>query len=261
MQQIILASNSPRRKELLSMLSVPFTVQESHVDERALEEADRKAGIRRTPGEQAAFMAEAKGTDVSRTAPANSIIIAADTMVADGDTILHKPKDKADAKAILTHLSGGLHGLMRHLQRRRRQRNGTRPDHRHKSGVPLFNGSRNGLLHCHRRAYGQSRRLRHTGQRVPAGGTDGGRLLQRGRSAFDRPLRRTAHPGRFSYGKLEITTQQPRILHGCFSLHFFQKTNCFLIPFGKILSISLYCMQIVDSATNLEVYCVCCRRN
>ena len=109
MQQIILASNSPRRKELLSMLSVPFTVQESHVDERALEEADRKAGIRRTPGEQAAFMAEAKGTDVSRTAPANSIIIAADTMVADGDTILHKPKDKADAKAILTHLSGKSH--------------------------------------------------------------------------------------------------------------------------------------------------------
>ena len=72
MQQIILASNSPRRKELLSMLSVPFTVQESHVDERALEEADRKAGIRRTPAEQASFMAEAKGTDVSRTAPANS---------------------------------------------------------------------------------------------------------------------------------------------------------------------------------------------
>lgn len=109
MQQIILASNSPRRKELLSMLSVPFTVQESHVDERALEEADRKAGIRRTPAKQAAFMAEAKGTDVSRTAPANSIIIAADTMVAEGDTILHKPKDKADAKAILTHLSGKSH--------------------------------------------------------------------------------------------------------------------------------------------------------
>lgn len=79
-------------------------------------------------------MAEAKGTDVSRTAPANSIIIAADTMVAEGDTILHKPKDKADSKAILTHLSRqkphGLHRLMRHLQRRGRQRNGTRPDHR-----------------------------------------------------------------------------------------------------------------------------------
>ena len=54
-------------------------------------------------------MAEAKGTDVSLTAPANSIIIAADTMVAEGDTILHKPKDKADAKAILTHLSGKSH--------------------------------------------------------------------------------------------------------------------------------------------------------
>ena len=79
------------------------------MDERALEEAGRKAGIRRTPAKQAAFMAEAKGTDVSRTAPANSIIIAADTMVADGDTILHKPKDKADAKAILTHLSGKSH--------------------------------------------------------------------------------------------------------------------------------------------------------
>lgn len=109
MQQIILASNSPRRKELLAMLSVPFTVQESHVDERALEAADKKAGICRRPAEQAAFMAEAKGRDVSRTAPAGTIIIAADTMVAAGDTILHKPTDEADAKAILTHLSGKSH--------------------------------------------------------------------------------------------------------------------------------------------------------
>ena len=65
MQQIILASNSPRRKELLSMLSVPFTVQESHVDERALEEADRKAGIRRTPAKQAAFMAAVSYTHLT----------------------------------------------------------------------------------------------------------------------------------------------------------------------------------------------------
>lgn len=98
MQQIILASNSPRRKELLSMLSVPFTVQESHVDERALEEADRKAGIRRTPAKQAAFMAEAKGTDVSLTAPANSIIIAADTMVARGTPSSTNPRTKPTPK-------------------------------------------------------------------------------------------------------------------------------------------------------------------
>lgn len=109
MQQIILASNSPRRKELLTLLSVPFTIQESHVDERALEAEDKKSGICRRPGEQAAFMAEAKGKDVSRTALPDSIVIAADTIVADGDTILHKPKDDADAKAILTQLSGKGH--------------------------------------------------------------------------------------------------------------------------------------------------------
>jgi len=42
---------------------------------------------------------------------------------------------------------------------------------------------------------------------------------------------------------------------------FAQKTLCFDTNFGKISSNYLYCMQIVDSATNLEVYCICCRRN
>lgn len=109
MQTIILASQSPRRKELLAMLSVPFTVQESRIDERALDAADTLAGIRRTPAQKAAAMAEAKGLDVSRTAPVDSIIIAADTIVAQGEEILHKPKDAVDAIQMLHRLSGNTH--------------------------------------------------------------------------------------------------------------------------------------------------------
>lgn len=109
MQQIILASNSPRRKELLSMLSVPFTVQESHVDERSIGGSRQKSGHPPHPCGTGIIHGRSQRHRRKPHRSRKFLIIAADTMVADGDTILHKSKDKADAKAILTHLSGKSH--------------------------------------------------------------------------------------------------------------------------------------------------------
>ncbi len=105
MTNIILASNSPRRKELLSLLGLPFTAQVSDVDERALEEEL----LSLLPQERAAKMAEAKGRAVFIQAPRDSIVIAADTIVVYEGRILHKPVDDADAVSILTRLSGHTH--------------------------------------------------------------------------------------------------------------------------------------------------------
>lgn len=107
MSQIILASNSPRRKELLSLLGLDFTIQVSPIDERAIEAA--LPPDMRTPPQLVAQMAQAKGLAVAEHAQAGQIVIAADTIVAYADEILHKPKDAADAQAMLSKLSGQTH--------------------------------------------------------------------------------------------------------------------------------------------------------
>lgn len=107
MSKIILASNSPRRKELLSLLGVDFTVQVSPIDERAVEAA--LPPQMRTPAQLVAQMAQAKGLAVADQAQAGQIVIAADTIVAYAGEILHKPKDEADAQAMLSRLSGQTH--------------------------------------------------------------------------------------------------------------------------------------------------------
>jgi len=97
---IILASNSPRRKDLLRQIGVTFTSDPAHVDESAL------------PGESpesyAIRMALDKAQVVSRRHGAG-LIIAADTVVVLGDTILGKPMDLKDAERMLGMLSGKMH--------------------------------------------------------------------------------------------------------------------------------------------------------
>ncbi len=105
MKTWILASNSPRRKELLDMLCIPFTIQVSDVDERALEQHYHT----HTPIQKAAYTAQAKALAVSKTAPKNSIVVAADTIVALQNEILHKPKNADDAFQILSKLSSNTH--------------------------------------------------------------------------------------------------------------------------------------------------------
>lgn len=99
---IILASNSPRRKELLSRLGVPFEVRVMpDIDESYLED---------TPvGEVALYIAGKKADAYRQVMGDDELIITADTVVIVGDEILGKPADAADAKRMLQTLSGRTH--------------------------------------------------------------------------------------------------------------------------------------------------------
>lgn len=103
--QLILASTSPRRRELLSMLDLPFSIRESQMDERALEAS--LTGF--TPAEKAMKTAEAKALSTAKEISGPAIVIGADTIVAYDGRLLHKPADKDAAFATLSRLSGHTH--------------------------------------------------------------------------------------------------------------------------------------------------------
>lgn len=99
---LLLASNSPRRRQLLGFGNWMFDVAVSDVDETQL------AG--ETPADYVLRLARAKALAVAGQAQAEDlIIIGSDTTVADGDEILGKPCDEADAARMLTQLRGHTH--------------------------------------------------------------------------------------------------------------------------------------------------------
>lgn len=97
---IILASESPRRKELFSTLRIPFDVQPSGVVEELEGSYD--------PEEMAIAIADLKANAIAKENP-NAIVIAADTTVHIGKTLLGKPTDAAQARKYLKLLSGKVH--------------------------------------------------------------------------------------------------------------------------------------------------------
>ena len=99
-RKIILASASPRRKELLEKLDLDFSVCPADIDESLLPDEDAAMYPLRTAVQKA--MAVAKTTE-------DALVIAADTVVAVDDDILGKPRDEAEAKAMLQRLSGREH--------------------------------------------------------------------------------------------------------------------------------------------------------
>ena len=99
---IILASNSPRRKELLAGMGFEFHVMPSEIDEKALCDPTLE------PEAYVIALAEAKGLSVAEKYPL-SLVISADTVVVLNGQYLEKPLDKADAKAMLTKTQGTLH--------------------------------------------------------------------------------------------------------------------------------------------------------
>ncbi|ADL07504.1 Maf family protein [Thermosediminibacter oceani] len=99
-QKLILASASPRRRELLAQLGLDFKVIPSGIDETSL-----TAG---PPELVAVRLAEQKAADVAMRA-GEGIVIGADTIVVVDDSILGKPKDENDARKMLTRLSGRWH--------------------------------------------------------------------------------------------------------------------------------------------------------
>ena len=96
---LILASNSPRRRQLLALTGIPFVVLVADVDESQLKNEK--------PGDYVLRLAETKARAIH--AEADQIVLAADTTVVDGLDILGKPKDAAEATVMLKRLHGHAH--------------------------------------------------------------------------------------------------------------------------------------------------------
>jgi septum formation protein len=101
---VVLASASPRRRDLLARLEIPFEVQPSKSEERAsFPDED--------PSDYARAVAALKARDVARCRP-HDLVIGADTVVAvDGD-ILGKPRTTMEAYAMLERLNGRSHDVI-----------------------------------------------------------------------------------------------------------------------------------------------------
>lgn len=99
-KKIVLASQSPRRQALLRQLGLAFEVRPSEIDEEMI------AGM--APDELVRSLSRQKAAHVAASF-ADAIVIGADTVVVLGTEILGKPKDRADAVAMLTMLSAKEH--------------------------------------------------------------------------------------------------------------------------------------------------------
>jgi len=109
-RQIILASTSRARREVLAAAGVPFTVEAADVDEPAIR---RKllAGVAPVrPQQIAEALARAKAEDVSRR-HRDALVIGGDQVLALGTELLTKAKDEAAARATLMKLKGRMHEL------------------------------------------------------------------------------------------------------------------------------------------------------
>lgn len=104
---IILASASPRRREILENLGVEFTVRVADTDENS---------DIRDPEELCCLLsrrkAEAAAQKLSADDISNTVIIGCDTVVALGDEIFGKPKTEEDARRMLRALSGNTHRVI-----------------------------------------------------------------------------------------------------------------------------------------------------
>lgn len=105
--QIILASTSPFRRDMLASAGVTAEGLAPDVDERAVEQA---TGGELAPDDLALVLAEAKAVDVSERFP-DVWVIGCDQTLSLGDEVLHKSKDMEDARRKLLKLSGKTHNL------------------------------------------------------------------------------------------------------------------------------------------------------
>ena len=98
--ELILASTSPRRKELLQLAQIPFVIQKKGIDESVI--------ITNNPAKKAEQLAIHKAMHVELTNQ-HDVILAADTIVAYNGDIYGKPKNHEEAYTILSNLSGEKH--------------------------------------------------------------------------------------------------------------------------------------------------------
>ena len=100
--ELILASQSPRRKELLGLFHIPFAVRVADIDE-TMDEI-------KPPFDEVARVSRLKAEAVEREK--DDVVIAADTIVVCEGKVLGKPRTEADAKEMLALLSGRDHQVM-----------------------------------------------------------------------------------------------------------------------------------------------------
>jgi len=98
---VILASKSPRRKQLLEELGIKFRVEIMDVDESFPEQMNA--------ADIPIFLAEKKAYEFQERLNDNELVITADTIVAQEGRVLNKPGDAAHAREMLNHLSGKKH--------------------------------------------------------------------------------------------------------------------------------------------------------
>ncbi len=111
--QIILASASPRRKELLDQINVSYRVYPVDLDETPWPDEAPLDYVQRVAAEKSAACKAQLNTEIP--------VLAADTAVILGSVIMGKPKDKADAMAMLTQLSGKTHQVYSAISLRGRE--------------------------------------------------------------------------------------------------------------------------------------------
>ena len=101
--KIVLASKSPRRRELLSRLVEKFEIKVADADESLPEGMHPREGVE--------LLAVRKGAAVLPTEDRDTMIISSDTLVELGGKPLGKPKDREDAMQMLKRLSGNTHNV------------------------------------------------------------------------------------------------------------------------------------------------------
>ncbi|MBL9214539.1 MAG: septum formation protein Maf [Opitutaceae bacterium] len=110
--RLILASASPRRRELLAGLGVPFEVIPADVTEHEAPDADPREMVRHNAALKAGWVADRHP---------DATVLGADTTVFVDRTVLNKPRDLAEARAMLRRLSGRTHTVFTGLAVRRRR--------------------------------------------------------------------------------------------------------------------------------------------
>lgn len=101
---LLLASQSPRRAELLKQMGVPFSQYPVDIDETVLPQE--------TPDKYVRRMAQEKSSLGYKRSGAKKLVLGLDTIVVVGNKILGKPKDQTDAKRMLSMLSDNTHQVI-----------------------------------------------------------------------------------------------------------------------------------------------------
>ena len=101
--RLLLASNSPRRRQLLTELGLPYDIRLKEVDETYPPHL-RRAAV-------AEYLAARKAAAYAPDLAPDELLLTADTIVCLADDVLNKPADAADAAQMLTRLQGRAHDV------------------------------------------------------------------------------------------------------------------------------------------------------